>query len=333
MVPEHAEFDKGREYHPRVSDDDYVAVATYFIGNSACPEVRFERVTDSEVSMKGWLREELSVGRNIILDDDTCTYPFSPIVGFEIRECDGGIVVRTQNHRYWVDLLDPVVVARLRSLKYLKFGFLGFDEIIPDGFCDAGRDAVYKTDERFGPMKLVPPDPRREIIVVDANSDQGLNDRLDGARTILEGVSDEVARIKILALFVAGSYGGNRFDRRGKSLLRLCAEDIEFKKRPDGTLPIGTLDVGVCRHRAIVFKYLADRLGIKARLIRGNHGGGSGHAWNVVMIDEKYYIVDVSLHPGELIEINPDDQGEVVYYQRLANDNMRGGPGGHSIAY
>ena len=74
---------------------------------------------------------------------------------------------------------------------------------------------------------------------------------------------------------------------------------------------------GWCSHRAWLFKFLADRLlPHSCKLVRGNYnaigrGGfgfgdgeedGGGHAWNVVAIHGKPYLVDPMLHPGQLLE-------------------------------
>jgi hypothetical protein len=48
--------------------------------------------------------------------------------------------------------------------------------------------------------------------------------------------------------------------------------------------------VGICRHRALLFKYLADLLGLRSRVARGEYWYGrgaddvAGHAWNVVIV-------------------------------------------------
>lgn len=49
---------------------------------------------------------------------------------------------------------------------------------------------------------------------------------------------------------------------------------------------------GVCDGYAVAFKKLLDAVGIKNILVSGNIG--EAHAWNIVMIDSKYYQVDVT---------------------------------------
>jgi transglutaminase-like putative cysteine protease len=62
---------------------------------------------------------------------------------------------------------------------------------------------------------------------------------------------------------------------------------------------------GVCRHRSLLFKILADEAGLKAALVRGNYAGGddSGrgapHAWNEIVLDDgRRLLVDLMLGGG-----------------------------------
>ena len=86
---------------------------------------------------------------------------------------------------------------------------------------------------------------------------------------------------------------------------------------------MGELRVGVCRHRALLYKYCADRVGgLSCRLVRGDyHQGdhGGGHAWNVVMLNGQPWLCDVMHKPGELYE---EESTKATAYKRLA---QRGG--------
>jgi hypothetical protein len=57
-------------------------------------------------------------------------------------------------------------------------------------------------------------------------------------------------------------------------------------------------------------------LHIHCRLIRGQVRGAS-HAWNVVQIGSKHYVVDVMQHPDKLLE---EDSKEAADYQRMTID-------------
>ncbi|XP_039029044.1 probable serine/threonine-protein kinase SIS8 isoform X2 [Hibiscus syriacus] len=68
-------------------------------------------------------------------------------------------------------------------------------------------------------------------------------------------------------------------------------------------LPLGSLTIGLARHRALLFKVLADTAGIPCRLVKGQQYTGSDDvAINFVKIgDGSEYIVDLMADPGTLI--------------------------------
>ncbi|CAN4100302.1 unnamed protein product [Withania somnifera] len=67
-------------------------------------------------------------------------------------------------------------------------------------------------------------------------------------------------------------------------------------------LPLGSLTIGLARHRALLFKVLADSVGIPCRLVKGKQYTGSDDvAMNYVKIDGREYIVDLMAAPGTLI--------------------------------
>ncbi|XP_062214624.1 uncharacterized protein LOC133915471 [Phragmites australis] len=67
----------------------------------------------------------------------------------------------------------------------------------------------------------------------------------------------------------------------------LCDRSIHIikERRNSGIVPIGALRFGVCRHRAVLMKYLCDRADppIPCELVRG-HLDYTPHAWNVVPV-------------------------------------------------
>nr|XP_054771281.1 armadillo repeat-containing protein 3-like [Lytechinus pictus] len=87
-------------------------------------------------------------------------------------------------------------------------------------------------------------------------------------------------------------------------------------------IPIGRIDRGIHCHRALLFKALADRIGVSCSLVRGNYN----RAWNeVTLTDEedlqenpkfppKAYIVDLVHQPGRLMR---SDSNDAVNYQKI----------------
>lgn len=70
-------------------------------------------------------------------------------------------------------------------------------------------------------------------------------------------------------------------------------------------LPLGRLQIGLSRHRALLFKVLADRVGIKCRLVKGSHYTGTDDgAINIIKLDcEREFIIDLMGAPGALIPV------------------------------
>ena len=62
---------------------------------------------------------------------------------------------------------------------------------------------------------------------------------------------------------------------------------------------------GVCRHRSLLFKIMADEAGLKSALVRGNYAGKAGppgfpHAWNELWLEDgRRVLVDVMHKRGE----------------------------------
>ncbi|PIA31625.1 hypothetical protein AQUCO_04900137v1 [Aquilegia coerulea] len=71
------------------------------------------------------------------------------------------------------------------------------------------------------------------------------------------------------------------------NFLDLCEKSIRIIKqaRNSNVVPIGTLRWGVCRHRAVLMKYLCDRMvpPIPCELVRG-YLDFSPHAWNIIPV-------------------------------------------------
>lgn len=70
----------------------------------------------------------------------------------------------------------------------------------------------------------------------------------------------------------------------------LCNRSIHLikERRNSGIVPIGSLQLGVCRHRAVLMKYLCDRADppIPCELVRG-HLDYTPHAWNIVPVKKR----------------------------------------------
>ncbi len=60
--------------------------------------------------------------------------------------------------------------------------------------------------------------------------------------------------------------------------------------------------VGVCASYSAAYKLLADAAGIDSVVVTGYLDGSVPHAWNKVMLDDKWYIVDATNNDNDMIE-------------------------------
>jgi hypothetical protein len=186
----------------------------------------------------------------------------------------------------------PSPQAREVLETFRKTSYLAPGTVIPDGYIDGGRHMALDAQDHAT--------SGREILLVDRAHDPELARDLEFARTLRN--LPPIERAKKLSLYVdtAMSPPG------GAKLLMPTMEELEheYVNKP---LRIGDVcdqfHAGVCRHRSLLFKLLADEAGLKSALVRGNyvhlHAGGSGaHAWNEVQLEDgRRFLVDTTLHP------------------------------------
>mmetsp|Transcript_33569 Transcript_33569/g.53821 ORF Transcript_33569/g.53821 Transcript_33569/m.53821 type:complete len:832 (-) Transcript_33569:488-2983(-) len=135
----------------------------------------------------------------------------------------------------------------------------------------------------------------------------------------LKNITDERARVKRLAQLVSMRLGGNELHDL------VAASEVDVARIGKLVMPLGELREGVCRHRALLYKYCADRVGLSCRLVRGDYDGG-GHAWNEVTLARNHegggivWLCDVMLDPGALFKEGSAEAA--THYKRLSE---RGG--------
>lgn len=100
----------------------------------------------------------------------------------------------------------------------------------------------------------------------------------------------------------------------------------DYESYQNGTVPevshtaegIFVYKTAVCDGYAGAFKLCMDILGIPCETITGT-AGGIGHAWNAVMLDDEWYMVDVTWDDPV-----PDTPGQVLYgYFNITDEKMR----------
>jgi tRNA A-37 threonylcarbamoyl transferase component Bud32 len=209
------------------------------------------------------------------------------------------------------------------SYKYYHNGFLDFQHKISDEeFYDAGRssDWLELDDHRKEQLDML----SREVILVNYYKDENLRQYVNTLETLITDRMTEKDCFVEIAKFVHNTMGGNVTPQDCSSVIKLLKQ-----KARSNVVELGKISHGQCRHRAILFKFLCDRLIknkrlLSCRLVRGEKNGA--HAWNVVHIanESKHYVVDVMQCPGTLLD---EATEECQKYKR----NERHGYGGISI--
>ncbi|XP_004049201.2 armadillo repeat-containing protein 3 isoform X3 [Gorilla gorilla gorilla] len=119
-------------------------------------------------------------------------------------------------------------------------------------------------------------------------------------------------QIEDLAKYVAEKMGGKiPKEKLPDFSWELHISELKFQLKSN-VIPIGHVKKGIFYHRALLFKALADRIGIGCSLVRGEYG----RAWNEVMLQNdsqkgvigglpapEMYMVDLMFHPGGLMKL------------------------------
>ncbi|CAK9146904.1 unnamed protein product, partial [Ilex paraguariensis] len=201
------------------------------------------------------------------------------------------------------------------SLRYWNYNVINYDERVMDGFYD-----VYGINSTLlgqGKMPLlvdldaisVSDNVDYEVIIVNRGADSELRQLeekvyimsmecqgfYDGS--IMSGLIQKIADL------IVGRMGGPVSDAE-EMLRRWTARSYELRNSLNTIiLPLGCLDVGLSRHRALLFKVLADRINLPCMLVKGSYYTGTDEgAVNFIKVDNgSEFIIDLMGAPGTLI--------------------------------
>ncbi|OMO86600.1 hypothetical protein COLO4_21056 [Corchorus olitorius] len=201
------------------------------------------------------------------------------------------------------------------SLRYWNYNVVNYDEKIVDGFYD-----VYGIASNLGAQGKIPSlvdlqavsaldKVDYEVILVNRLLDPELQEleksvysiyiqsRGFGQAPVFSSLIQKIAEI------VVNRMGGPVSD--AEEMLRTWTlRSIELRNSLNSiVLPLGRLDIGLSRHRALLFKVLADKLNLPCMLVKGSYYTGTDDgAVNLVRIDNgSEYIIDLMGAPGTLI--------------------------------
>ncbi|WJX18023.1 copper transport protein ctr1 [Trifolium repens] len=204
------------------------------------------------------------------------------------------------SHRFWVN------------------GCLSYSDKIPDGFyLIHGMDSYVWTvctdlqeNSRIpsvDSLKSVHPriDSSLEVVLVDRRSDASLRELQNMVHNISCSSITTTEVVDQLSKLVCNCMGGSAsagedellsFWRDCSNNLKDCLGSVVF--------PIGSLSVGLCRHRAILFKVLADAIDLPCRIAKGcKYCKRDDAASCLVRFGlEREYLVDLIGKPGQLCE-------------------------------
>ncbi|XP_072304916.1 armadillo repeat-containing protein 3-like [Eucyclogobius newberryi] len=213
-------------------------------------------------------------------------------------------------------------------LKYSLMGFLSPTDHVTDGFYDAGKtvagNKVLTLEEHF----CEPVNQHRPIIVINTTK-QGAENKRDKDKkdkspiendckmsndSVLEAlvqeaketillIDDDMEQYSSLARMVSQAMGG-AVEREMMHTFEWTLDIRELKfQLESNVVPIGSINKGTYYHRALLFKCLADFIGLSCSLVRGEYT----RAWNEVLVlnrPTQHYVVDLMHNPGSLMEVN-----------------------------
>ncbi|XP_010540027.1 PREDICTED: serine/threonine-protein kinase EDR1-like isoform X3 [Tarenaya hassleriana] len=205
--------------------------------------------------------------------------------------------------------------AELVAYRYWNYNCLGYDDKILDGFYDLYGVLNESSSERIPSLVDLQGTPVSdgvtwEAVLVNRSGDANLL-RLEQKALDIAAKSKSVSSsgfvngdlVRRLAILVADYMGGPVMDP--DSMLRAWRSLSYSLKATIGSmvLPLGSLTIGLARHRALLFKVLCDTVGVPCRIVKGHQYTGSDDvAMNFIKTDDgREYIVDLMADPGTLI--------------------------------
>ncbi|XP_051150643.1 serine/threonine-protein kinase CTR1-like isoform X3 [Andrographis paniculata] len=209
--------------------------------------------------------------------------------------------------------------AEIVSYRLWVSGCLSYNDKISDGFYNILGMNPYlwlmcndMEEGRRMPslMALKAVDPEEasvEVILVDRRGDSQLRELEDKAQEIYFSAESMFVLAEKLGKLVAVYMGGSFPVEQGELNLgwKLVNKRLkDFYKCI--VIPIGNLSVGLCRHRAILFKKLADYVGLPCRIARGCKYCVSDHQSSCLIKIED--------------EINGDETKDIIHSENRKND-------------
>lgn len=209
-------------------------------------------------------------------------------------------------------------------------GPIDFAVPIGDGFFDCGMQRGTEAQPNFDDLLKYPADINtREIILVNAACDARLARISQIGLDLAKGGSDLTSKLRILALFVSNIMGGTDIasglsaleeqQDAKTSLAYLSATSIATlrKRSNSNVVKLGQITHGVARHRALLFKYLCDRLQppVPVSVLRSDANKYEGDlTWNYVAGFKPHHFVYIDLmhDPGRTYHASSNEVSQIT---------------------
>ncbi|VAI84552.1 unnamed protein product [Triticum turgidum subsp. durum] len=188
--------------------------------------------------------------------------------------------------------------AEVVAFRYWSFSALSYDDKVLDGFYDiwaTGGKPALRTIPSLMELHQQPFSlgAKTEAVLVNRAQDSELVDL--GQKALIMAVdfrsqtSHSVGRVLIqrLAVLVANHMGGPVVDPENVLLKYQNMSSSLRASIRSSVMPLGRLTIGLARHRALLFKVLADNLDVPCRLVKGRQYTGSDDgALNIVKLND-----------------------------------------------
>ncbi|KAK8466881.1 hypothetical protein PHAVU_008G182800 [Phaseolus vulgaris] len=210
-------------------------------------------------------------------------------------------------------------------------GCLSYTDKISDGFynilgmnpylwvmCNDVEEEGKRLPTLMALKAVEPSDTSIEVVLFDRQEDSRLKELQDKAQELYSASENALVLVEKLGKLVAICMGGTFPVEQGDLHKRWKLVSKRLRNfHQCFVLPVGSLSSGLCRHRAILFKRLADYIGLPCRIARGCRYCVSDHRSSclVKIKDDRQlsreYVVDLVGEPGNIL--GPDSSINGAY--------------------
>ncbi|KAJ7973436.1 MAP kinase kinase kinase-like protein [Quillaja saponaria] len=199
--------------------------------------------------------------------------------------------------------------AESLSRQYWEYNVLDYEEKVVDGFYDVFGLSNYSSIQGNMPslrdLESNTGNSGFEVVIVNRTIDPSLEELVQIAQCIALDcpITDVGILVQRLADVVSGHMGGPVKDAN-IILAKWMERNRELRTSLNTcVLPLGSINIGLSRHRALLFKVLADNVKMPCRLVKGSHYTGvEDDVVNIIKLqDEREFLVDLMAAPGTII--------------------------------